>query len=619
MDALTCTTGQELSKALASIQQGTVALRVPPCRGAEQAILDKLNDAYEAGATALLLCADEITAQLYRDELAAGSAATGAFAAEGIVTVQDFALSIMADEAVQQACGRKRRLIDGNEVDVLLEDVKVTGIKPKRLREMLKFFYNSIANCANEDPSWLVSGEEQQVYSVLMENLEQRKSVLSFELSTMAYKGAEGCGKGAASFGASVVVADGFDHMSKSSQRLVRALAGELFIAIGGQSGASSPDEPYPNPEGFEELRQEDGVSVIELEPASRSIAVSVHTGETPAQEFAIIAQNVDTLLKQGARPGSILIGTPNRVWNGKIAQALAAMNVPCCIDGGRGKLKGDPRALDTAGEIMARAFFRLQLDQDDVTALRTWLGTGDWLLCSEPFLEMLAYAKTNDMSVLEAIRDLHANASKASDMVLFYKVDARLSVLDELNAAYASGTKDAIIAAFKQHGVKPNAAAHELLDAAAAQLSAQELKALAIAGLGDVADLPVDAPVPGKPASPDAVVIASYRRCVGRKAEHLLLAGMVDGFLPSLRAVDDRYTIDERAKNRAQETAFFDYLKAIPTQSLGLSLFEQDLLENAGKLNMSTTRVFMKDGDRRARIAPSLFVKQLTNPANKE
>ncbi len=169
MDALTCTTGQELSEALAAVQQGAVALRVPPCRGAEQAILSKLNSVCETGASALLLCVDEITAQLYRDELAANSAADGAFPSNKIITVQDFALSIMADEAVQQACGRKRRLIDGNEMDVLLEDVKVTGIKPKRLREMLKFFYNSIANCANEEPDWLVSGEEQRVYSVLME------------------------------------------------------------------------------------------------------------------------------------------------------------------------------------------------------------------------------------------------------------------------------------------------------------------------------------------------------------------------------------------------------------------------------------------------------------------
>ena len=624
MDALTCTTGEELSHALATIEQGAVALRVPPCRGAEQAILSKLDSVCAAGKSALLLCVDETSAYNYRAELAAQNVES-VFTAQSIVTVQDMALKILRDAAVQKACGRNCRLIDGNENDVLLEDVKVTGIKPKRLREMLKFFYNSIANCADEEPGWLISGEEQKVYSVLMENLEQRKSVLSYELSSMAYKGAMGSDQGIERFGANVVVAEGFDLMSKSSQRLARALAGELFIATGSGYNVASASEPYPNTQGFAELYEDDGTQVLELAAPAIRLSASVRAGKTPGEEFCIIAQSVKELLADGAQPADILIGTPNRVWSGKILQALEAAGIAVTHDNGSGKLKGDPRLLEDAGAIAARAFFRLQLDADDVTALRTWIGIGDWLLCSEPFLEMLAHAKINDMSVLDAIRDLHSNPSKAADMVLFHKVEARLKMLDELNDAFASGSKEKITAAFKKHDLQPNAAAVDLLDSADEVLGAQELKGVVLAGVGDVPDLPHgastnhDVAAAAAAARGNAVVIAPYKRCVGRKAKHLLLTGMVDGFLPSLRAVDDRYTIDERAKARKEETEFFSFLKAIPTKSLELSLFEQDLLENAGKLKMSTTRVFMKDGARRARIAPSIFIDEITLPAKEQ
>lgn len=620
MDALKCTTGEELFEALTPIEQGTVALRVPPCRGAEQAILSKLDSACAAGKSALLLCVDEVSAQNYRAELAAQNTTT-AFSTRNVITVQDMALKILSDSAVQETCGRDCRLIDSNENDVLLEDVKVTGIKPKRLREMLKFFYNSIANCADEEPGWLISGEEQKVYSVLMENLEQRKAVLNYELSDLAYKGAVGSAAGIERFGADVIVADGFDLMSKSSQRLLHALAGELFIATGSGHAVSSPDEPYPNNQGFVDLCKDGDTKVLELKPPMQRLSVSVRTGKTPGDEFIIVTQSVEELLAGGAQPGSILVGTPNRVWSSKIAQALEAAGIVAVLDNGSGKLKGDPRSTEDAGAITARAFFRMQLKQDDVTALRTWIGIGDWLLCSEPFLEMLAHAKTNNISVLDAIRDLHTNPSKAAGMVLFHKVEARLEKLDELNNVFSSGNKEEIVAAFKKHGLQPNAAATNLLSSAGATLSTEELGSIALAGVGDVPDLPCKATTNHDIAvtPKGAVVITAYKRCVGRKAKHLLLTGMVDGFLPSLRAVDDRYTIDDRAKARKEETEFFNFLKAIPTQSLELSLFEQDLLENAGKLNMSTTRVFMKDGARRARIAPSIFIEEITQSAKEQ
>ena len=648
MNALTCTTTEELTEALATISQGSIALQVPPRGGAEVAILNKLNAACRAGQRALLVCVDTTQAREFRAALksiaspAPGSSATGAgsaantLSASHIVTVSDLALSLLKDQNVQKACGRSCRLLDGNESDVLLEDVKVTGIKPRRLREMLKFFYNSIANCTQDEPDWIISEEEQRVYSVLMENLEQRGAVHSCELSAMAYKGAVACPAGIESFGALVVVAAGFDQMSKTSQRLVRALATKLFIATGTGAGVASVDEPYPNACGFAELAQEEGTQNIALTCTATSIPVTIRTGKTPAEEFEIITQNVAQLLQQGAKASDLVIGTPNKVWSEKIASCLKGLGVATVVEGKSTKLKGDPRDIGSAGFIAARAFFRLQLNPQDVTALRTWVGIGDWLLCSEPFLEILAWAKQNSMSALEALRFLHANAQAAANMVMFHKIDARMSVLDELNNTYASGNVPEIVAAFQAHGIQMNEAAENVLLSCGDVASESDLQRVARAGVGNVADLS-SAPEAGavdldsaeaddtsagdacsgeagmSNADCNAVTIAPYAHCIGHHAKHLLLTGMVNGFLPSLRAVDDKYTIDERAKAREHETKFFNYLKAIPTESLEISLFEQDLLENAGKLKMSTTRIFVQEGQQRALVAPSLFVKEIT------
>lgn len=661
MNALTCTTTEELTEALATISQGTVALQVPPRGGAEIAILNKLNTACRAGQRALLVCVDTTQACNYRAALeslaslapnnsaastsSAGNAssaasttsATNTLSASNIVTVSDLALSLLKDPAVQKACGRGGRLLDGNESDVLLEDVKVTGIKPRRLREMLKFFYNSMANCTQDEPNWIISEEEQRVYSVLMENLEQRGAVHSCELSAMAYKGAAAAPEGIESFGAAAVVAAGFDQMSKTSQRLVRALATKLFIATGTGAGVASVDEPYPNACGFTELAQEEGTQHIALTCTATSIPVTIRTGKTPAEEFEIITQNVAQLLQQGAKATDLVIGTPNKVWSEKIASCLKGLGVATVVEGKSTKLKGDPRDIKAAGSIAARAFFRLQLNPQDVTALRTWVGIGDWLLCSEPFLEILAWAKQNNMRALEALRFLHANAQAAASMVMFHKIDARMSVLDELNETYASGKVSEIVAAFQAHGIQMNAAAEKVLLNCEDVASESDLRRVARAGVGSVPDLDnapeaVDAGLSdsagaGNAGADDArageaginkegsnaVTIAPYAHCIGHHAKHLLLTGMVNGFLPSLRAVDDKYTIDERAKAREHETKFFDYLKAIPTESLEISLFEQDLLENAGKLKMSTTRIFVQEGQQRALVAPSLFVEEIT------
>ncbi len=611
MDALTCSTNEDLNNALANSSNSCITLRIPPSRVAHESILNYISNSIFNNKSVMLICADEVVAKNYISLLPQYSN----ISTDRICLMQDLALKILSDKDVQKATGRECRLIDENENDVLLEDVKVTGLKPKRLREMLKFFYNSIANCADEEDGWIISGEEQQVYNVFIRNLEERKSVLPCELFSITYKGMQECGKGANDFGADIIIVDSFDALSKSAQRLAKSLARETFIAIGSGAKIPSISEPYPNVEGFIEFESLPETESLFFIPEKQDIHANVYTAANPNAEFKVVSENVSKTIEGGAKASDIIIGCPNKIWASKISSKLESDGIKNKIDFGHAKLKGDPRDIESAASIAARAFFRLWLNEDDITALRTWIGIGDWLLHSEAFLELMAHATENNISTLEAMRYLHTNTKEAADKMFFHKIDKRLVELDDVMKAFKSGNKQEINKAFKAHKIALNEEAASLLNSTAKTLSNEELDKIAFAGLGSIIDMPHSLAVNTK--DEDAVIITTYKRCIGREVKHLILCGMINGFFPSLRAVDDRYTIDERAKNKASETEFFNYIKSIPSETLTLTLFEEDILENAGKLKMDTTRIFFKDNNRCAKIAPSIFVEELINNKN--
>ena len=606
VNALKVKNNDSLFLSIENLGCSCISIQVPPSRGAESAILKYINEAKHAGKSVILLCTDEVVANNYLQL----TSNYPNISKDYIQTVQNAELNILQDEDIQKEIGRSGRLIDENENDVLLEDVKVTGVKPKRLREMLKFFYNSIANCADEEPNWIISDEEQQVYNVFIRNLEERKSILPCELSSLMYKGIKTCGKDLKNFGADIVIVDSFNSLSKSSQRLVRSLAGEIFIALGNNTEIPSISEPYPNPKGFEEFSCEDETKAILFAPEKPKITASIYTVPNPNAEFDVVAKNVSEILNNSADKESILIGVPNKIWAGKINSKLHSLGIDSSLDFGISKLKGDPRYVEKSGQIAARSFFRLYIDKNDMTALRTWIGLGDWLLCSEAFLELMAHATENNISTLEALKNLHADTKEASDKMFFHKLNKRLTELDEIMSTYKSGNKEEILSTFEKQHIEINKEAKEIFNNAGNNLNKEKLNEIAFAGNGNVAGAKV---TKERINNMDAnVVVAPYKRCIGRKPQHLMLCGMVNGFFPSLRAVDDKYSLDERAKNKECEAEFFNYLKEVPSKSLTLSLFEEDILENAGKLKMDTTRIFYKDEQRCAKIAPSIFIENL-------
>lgn len=184
------------------------------------------------------------------------------------------ALEVLGNPKAQAACGRKPRLLLPFEENILLEDVKASGLRPKRLREMLKFFYRSWTELADDEPSWLVSEEEVQVHRLLKECLAFTGGILPNELSNLAVKWLRtgATARDVASY--DLVLVDDYQLLSRASQVLAGLLAREGLVVTGDMQATSEVFEEYPYAAGLIEFAQADGVQTTRLDACWNSAAV---------------------------------------------------------------------------------------------------------------------------------------------------------------------------------------------------------------------------------------------------------------------------------------------------------------------------------------------------------
>ena len=134
-------------------------------------------------------------------------------------------MDVLALPEVQKEAGRKPRLLAPFERDFVFEDVKVSGVRSKRLREMVKFFLRGLTELADWDDDWLVYEEERVVFGLMKEAVEFSGGVLSEELGGIALKVLLQDAQALASSRVAHIVVDDYQLLSRSSQVAARLLA----------------------------------------------------------------------------------------------------------------------------------------------------------------------------------------------------------------------------------------------------------------------------------------------------------------------------------------------------------------------------------------------------------
>ncbi len=532
------------------------------------------------------------TAHGQQAQQVAAQSATQPTAQFPVLYVGEVATHVLENEQVQKQVKRTQRVLDANEIDVLMEDIKVTGIKPKRLREMLKFFYHSISDCSAEKEGWLETQEEAFVYAVLEENLEARRACLPCEIYAKAYLGMQAANVKPEPC---LFIVDDFGALSASAQRLLEYLSCGNIIAFGNDEFLSIDDEPYPSPAGMRAFLDSEKTQAYCVS-AQAPVKKPVQTLSTPSAEFEYIAGEVAKQIELGAKPSDIVVTVPNSIWAKHIAAKLNNINISAFVDLGAAKTKGDPRDAASSSDIKLAAFAKLLANPNDFTAYRTFIGVNDYLLRSDGFLELLAFAREREIPVPEAIHVFCEPENIENATVSFKKFLEPMHEYDVLRQAFETQNVGEICKLMQEHGMPLGKKAELLgksdekpnLTAFVESFTQEELV-----------------------QSANSVVIVPYYRSHAHACKILYIAGMVDGFMPKRDAVDDAFDIEHRARALARDKQMLESIEAIASQEIHYTNFQHDALENTGALNMVTTRIYHKDGRRMACVSPSALLEK--------
>lgn len=100
-----------------------------------------------------------------------------------------------------------------------MEDMKTCGLKNRRLKEMLKFFYRSwteLVEDADGNADWLLAGEEADVHGLLKGILDFTGGILEPELSALAVRYLLADGEALAGAQRAHVLVDDYQMLSRA-------------------------------------------------------------------------------------------------------------------------------------------------------------------------------------------------------------------------------------------------------------------------------------------------------------------------------------------------------------------------------------------------------------------
>ena len=355
-----------------------------------------------------------------------------------VTCARDVALGLLASEEGRAFSGRAGRLVTPLELGFIMEDMKTSGLKQRRLREMLKFFYRNwteLAGGAEDDDGWLIPGEEADVHALLKDVLHFTGGILEPEASAMAVRFLLARPDALADVQRSYVLVDDYQMHSRASQHLANLLARDSITVAADPTAVVEVFDSYPYGEGIGEFTQaNDGCERIVLNEshtcaaaarAASRLRASLDAGAAPSDtetedasftaleaadpvaEMAAVADAVQAALEAGTNPSSIYILAFHPAWERCIARALEARGIAAALPI-RGRVAaGDYRDLDRCAPARLLTALALVADPTDALAWRAWCGFGDYLANSVAFADMRAEGETQGKGLVAMLEEV--------------------------------------------------------------------------------------------------------------------------------------------------------------------------------------------------------------------
>lgn len=593
-----------------------------------------------------------------------------------VACARDVALGLLASEEGRAFSGRAGRLVTPVELGFILEDMKVSGLKQRRLREMLKFFYRNwteLAGGADDDDSWLIPGEEADTHALLKDALRFTGGILEPEASAMAVRFLLACPDALTDAQRAHVLVDDYQMHSRASQHLANLLARDSITVAADPAAVVEVFDSYPYGEGIGEFTQANegcerivlneshacasaaraanrlrasldaGVAPLDdaatagnaTSPSQGASSATPDTAATPTipdraaaaasfttleaadptAEMDAVADTVQAALEAGTDPSSIYVLAFHPAWERRVARALETRGIATATPV-RGRVAaGDYRDLDRCAAARLLTALALVANAHDALAWRAWCGFGDYLANSAVFADMRAEADEQGKNLVAMLDEVAAAAPAEG-----FPGTAIGRVLD----AYRAGR--ALIE--QTQGLEGD----ELISALASALNLtgengeraiQLVRALtapepsAVLAPSDAQTLIARArnrmSAPVFEATEGCVLIGDSTHLTGRTPATLVLAGFVNGFFPMRDFFDATVTTPDKQKLvRATDTRRLYAAAGKATQRLAASWFTSIGLVEAETLKLEIGRVKLRRGERIAVTTPSIYLADI-------
>ncbi len=388
-----------------------------------------------------------------------------------VLVPRELALEVLARPEAQAFTGRRPRVLARFEESFLMEDLKVSAVRPGRIRALMGFFRKGWSDLADFDENWLIFAEERDLHDLVKQTLASYRAFFEDEVSNAACRFLLHHDSEWAHAGIPHVLVDDYQCLSRASQHLVNLLASESIAVAANPAACIEAYESYPYAEGVREFAEahvqphierletsflpagvkraldrlevcagrDDGESAARASAdggvgagggtgasasADSGVSVGANAGSdvdiafaasvpdivsctTPADECAQVCAWVASTLKAGVRPDEVAVVVPNRTWERNIARALRREGVPVREGGQTGNVGGDIRYDDLSRAAQFITLLTLAAHPEDEAALRAWCGFGDYLTCRSLFSEVLPWCREGDPSLAQILADI--------------------------------------------------------------------------------------------------------------------------------------------------------------------------------------------------------------------
>jgi DNA helicase II / ATP-dependent DNA helicase PcrA len=496
-------------------------------------------------------------------------------------TLHSFCFSTLNSANVLQVTRRTPRPLMLFEERFMLEDLGLEQDDPhedyNHRKSRLNAFEAAWARQQDQQPGWPITDPDRHFQGILNEWLLFHKAILIGELVpvTLRYlRDNPGCSERRQY---RYVLVDEYQDLNRAEQCLIDFLAENSDLTVVGDEDQSIYEAfRYAHPEGISQFdREHHGTLDIPMVECRRcptrivSMAnqliltnrrrvghpllprhgkprgiVHVVQWQSMQDEVEGIAEYITS--KINARefvPGKTLVLCPTRQFGYSIRDALIKHRINAHSFFHEEILEGQPKELNDSQPQQAFTLLTLLVNQEDLVALRCWLGFGSQNLRAKEYQRLSQYCANNGISQIEALRLLSRK---------------------EINIPYTTGLVERYILLSQYQDNLVGRTVEEIINTIlpSDQAWAEPLRALIgpigrDGELGEVLkQLRENIVQPELPTDVDYIRIMSLHKSKGLNAENVIITGCIEGVIPT--APDDEWPFEQQQRYIEEQRRLF-------------------------------------------------------------